>query len=584
MAPKQQGFMLATVMVLIALLMVLIAGFASLASIEMATTRSDMRSFQGFYAAEAGLNARADSFRQLFLYAGLPSGTAPTSGGSSVPCTGTNQGSGNFACGGYSFQGRNVQTWVSESSLSTDAIVIPRGEVFNNLYGYEYHYVVFSEARNTDNAREASLEMHFKSRTVPLFQFAAFYGKDLEVLPGPGMTLEGPVHTNRDMYLGTDNTLDILGQVTAMGDIYRGRKDAGGCPTGTVNVLNPSTLAALPACSGSRKNLTDAELAPWNGNVDRRVPEVTIPPPGITNPSPSAAYFAKADLRIMLDLNPSTPVIQVLDADGAVNATLTSTLTTCGSAGRSSTLYNNREGSFAQTLDVDVRDLLDCIHSNALLGSKTLTDATEGGLVIYLGVDGPSATGTNNYGVRLKNGATLASTVSGAPAIQGLTVVSNQAAYVQGDYNSASKKPAAVLADTINILSNNWLDSKSNQVLDNRVASNTTINAAFLAGTDSTGGVEGTGGQGGAYNGGLENYPRLHEKWDGKTFTYSGSFVSLSTPQHAVGAWVYGGARYTAPTRAWSFDTDFEDPDLLPPMTPMLVYLKQELFVRRFEL
>ena len=102
--------MLAVTLVLIAVLMVLIVGFGSLASIEMATTRSDMRSFQGFYAAEAGLNARADSFRQIFVNDALPSGTTPSTTGGAVPCTGINQGLGDFACRSYSFQGRTVQT------------------------------------------------------------------------------------------------------------------------------------------------------------------------------------------------------------------------------------------------------------------------------------------------------------------------------------------------------------------------------------------------------------------------------------------------------------------------------------------
>jgi len=95
-----------------------------------------------------------------------------------------------------------VQTYVLESTLSTDWIVVPRGEPFQNQFGREYHYVVYSMAHNRNGSHEASLEMHFKSRTIPMFQWAAFYGKDLEVLPATGMLLNGPVHTNGDLYLG----------------------------------------------------------------------------------------------------------------------------------------------------------------------------------------------------------------------------------------------------------------------------------------------------------------------------------------------------------------------------------------------
>jgi hypothetical protein len=85
--------------------------------------------------------------------------------------------------------------------------VIPRGELFQNQFGQEYHYIVYSQALNQNGASEASLEMHFKSRTLPLFQWAAFYDKDLEILPSPGFTLNGPVHTDADLYLGTTGDL-----------------------------------------------------------------------------------------------------------------------------------------------------------------------------------------------------------------------------------------------------------------------------------------------------------------------------------------------------------------------------------------
>ena len=146
-----------------------------------------------------------------------------------------------------------------------------------------------------------------------------------------------------------------------------------------------------------------------------------------------------------------------------------------------------------------------------------------------------------------------------------------------------NKIPAAILADAFNVLSSNWNDTNS-QNWSARGAVNTTIHAAVLAGTDVTGGAEGSGGQNlGMYNGGLENYPRFHENWSGRTLTYLGSFVSLGTPNHSDGAWSYGNPQYTAPNRNWDYDTDFNDADNLPPLTPRFVYLRQELFVRDFE-
>jgi hypothetical protein len=187
----------------------------------------------------------------------------------------------------------------------------------------------------------------------------------------------------------------------------------------------------------------------------------------------------------------------------------------------------------------------------------------------------------------VRNGEELASSAAGAPEVRGLTVVTNQAVYIQGDYNSAPDnwKPAAFLADSLNVLSNGWDDAGSEiPGLSGRRAADTAVHAGFLAGTDSTGGVELnplTGGDKSIYNGGLENYPRFHEQWEGKTLTYRGSFVSLGTPRHVDGAW--DDDVYKPPQRDWSFEQRFSDAANLPPMSPRFVYLSQELFVREYD-
>jgi hypothetical protein len=575
----QKGIALVTVLLLVLLLMSMLTGYFTITYIDQATIKSSLSGVRGLYSAEGGLNLRAEDVRQLFLGYSLPTGTSPVDNPpSQVPCQSGNDGSGDMACVTYSLFDRSIVTYVEEPAGGATAITIPSGEIYQNKHAIEFAYIAHADAQNTNGNTEARLEMHFKSRLVPMFQFAAFYGKDLEILPTPAMTLGGAVHTNGDLYVDAAVSLDIAGPITTGGDIYRGNKHSNNCDGLPVRVPDPGTYTDLPACSG-RTQMLQSALDYWNGMIRTGVSAVTVPGPSALAATAGNLYWDRADLRIVLDVDPS-PVIEIRTSGGIVDSTATGTLTSCAVTTNSSTLYNHRESAYIDTLDVDVQGLLDCIHNGALVAGG-LGDATDGGLVLYFTVDGPNSGTVNEYGVRLINGDTLASTVGGAPAILGLTVVSDQAVYIQGDYNSVAEKPAAVLADSINVLSNNWNDSNSPLSLGNRIATNTTVNAGFLAGTDTTGGIEGSAGQDlGNYGGGLENFARLHEHWSGVTFTYRGSFVSLNNALHVNGA--QSSSSYSPPIRAFSYESDFDNPANLPPLPPTFVYLKQDMFVRDF--
>jgi hypothetical protein len=309
----------------------------------------------------------------------------------------------------------------------------------------------------------------------------------------------------------------------------------------------------------------------------------------------------------------------------------------------SDTFYNYREkhgvsggneGRFIRMMNVDVQALLDCAHDEQLMGSKQLDDRTDGGLVWFFTIDdsdpatdeieksidltGSSSQVGSTYGVRLYNGSSLntSSAVTGAPTIKGLTIISDEAVYVRGDYNLHTDadpdddtwKPAAIMADTVNILSNGSLlndsdqraynssnipDSTSTGKIDynasSRMASETTINAAFLSGSEITGGANGAGTQlNTIQSGGVNNYPRFHEGWSGINFNYLGSLVSLNEPRR-VNSSFCGSADatncniYSAPNRNWDYEQRFNDAGDLPPLTPRTVYLRQELFQRDFD-
>ena len=179
-------------------------------------------------------------------------------------------------------------------------------------------------------------------------------------------------------------------------------------------------------------------------------------------------------------------------------------------------------------------------------------------------------TSSRSRGLKLINGGTLPDS--------GLTVVSPNAIYIQGDYNTGSelgkqpasntassytppkdtpspvvgtytRPPSAVVGDTINILSNAWNDANSLKSKSSRIASSTTVNAALVAGNVPT--------TKSSYSGGIENFTRFHEDWGGSYFTIYGALALLYDSAEATRPW--SSADYTPPNRRWYYDTLLQD-------------------------
>jgi hypothetical protein len=114
------------------------------------------------------------------------------------------------------------------------------------------------------------------------------------------------------------------------------------------------------------------------------------------------------------------------------------------------------------------------------------------------------------------------------------------------------------------VLSTAWSDSNSSKSLGNRDAADTTVNAAFLGGIVPSDGDD--------YSGGVENFPRFLEDWNGRKFTYNGSMVVMFYSKISKAVWGKSDV-YNAPNRNWAFDLNFMDATKLPPGTPQLLTL-----------
>ena len=162
----------------------------------------------------------------------------------------------------------------------------------------------------------------------------------------------------------------------------------------------------------------------------------------------------------------------------------------------------------------------------------------------------------------------------------GLTIVSENPVYIQGNFNAPNGPitptsphvAVSVLADAVTLLSQNWNDVRSFTSPYNpagRGAATTSYRFAVAAGKGLSFPHPGGTYQDFGTDGGVHNFLRFLENWGGQTLNYRGSVVSFYYNRQATGTYKCCTTVYGPPTRGYNFDTDFLTPTLLPPRTPL---------------
>lgn len=168
----------------------------------------------------------------------------------------------------------------------------------------------------------------------------------------------------------------------------------------------------------------------------------------------------------------------------------------------------------------------------------------------------------------------------------GLTIAAENPVYLQGDWNAStaagwtgSSVATSIAADTVVALSNNWNDYNSFGTptvinpydVDGRKRGNTTYyRVALISGKGTifpAGSVGGTFGT----DGGAHNFIRYIEGPAAATnrVYYMGSMVTFYyTRQNLMPHKCCNDIVYNVPSRNYSFDINFLNPSLLPPLTP----------------
>ncbi|MGB0416421.1 MAG: hypothetical protein ACPGKS_06200, partial [Coraliomargarita sp.] len=534
----------------------------------------------------------------------------------------------------------------------------------------------------------AHVQQTLQVRDAPLFSHAIFYNMDLEFHPGPQMDIQGPVHSNGDIFVQASRELKFHSTLNASGDIlYRFKQDGLRVRSGDILVQNGngdwvnfhdgSGNNALDSRDSSwRTEATDT----WDGNVksgEHNVPDLYIggfedyvpdDPDTAEDETYNGAYAmiepllsrdhsnykgdeivdgqlaGKAGLILQItesggnytaeayryqrnsDLDPTSDY--VTDSDGLpvkVDLDLAAMEASYGkplvnivkydedpASGEPVTgsLYDRRQQIGMTVANIDVAVLTDLVNSasdaalgNPPSGHKDHWNGTyrispgsavdwNGLVYVELPYDASASARADkvmpadrDVAVRLVNGSEIPnpSFAKSSGYDEGFTFATNGQLYVHGHFNadgdsttgsstaaddnqtfSSSEASAALIADAVTILSNNFKDTDSKKSLSSRPSGTfTEVSAAIVSGlvpTDmNTMSIR---------SGGAHNFPRFLEDWNSAEFRYRGSLVALYESEVATAPW-HTGYRYwyEPPTRNWGFH-DLFAAGIYPPATP----------------
>jgi hypothetical protein len=307
-------------MVLLMLLIFLAVGAFVMMAVDRNTEMrvAYQKSTAGFHAAEAAVNQAAGAVRNTFLSFNVPGDQDCLE-----KVLWINEREVRYR---LSVPGRAPGDCRPQDPLPQ--VTLPTGNPFEGLNAIVYQYNLRAEARHRGET-EAIVNMQFEAYLIPMFQFAAFYGGDLELTVGPPMVINGRMHSNADMYLNTnacDPGLRILGHLTIRGDLYRGRKDANtnfgyirisldGSSTNlrVFGARDPDDGVCLQPPGAGRRKVEAGEVALYQGRINDQAEAIRLPNPGLncapwSCPSGSdpqdMVYWNNADIRIVLDARP----------------------------------------------------------------------------------------------------------------------------------------------------------------------------------------------------------------------------------------------------------------------------------------
>ncbi len=216
---SERGAALAIAIIMVAILAVVALTALAFSSSEARIAGSDLQRTHTFYASSAGLEKMTNDFSNLFRRKMNPTVADLNLIAGSPP--------DELLLEGFGFS--QLLTEDTDKLNELRAIqglpntIYPRVNIpdgpYAGLYASIIPYKMSSTASRSATRTEVKLEREFNNYLVPLFQFGMFSNEDIEIHPGPLMTFNGRIHSNKNIY-ALRNT-KFLNRLTMAGEFVR---------------------------------------------------------------------------------------------------------------------------------------------------------------------------------------------------------------------------------------------------------------------------------------------------------------------------------------------------------------------------
>lgn len=525
-------------------------------TLNLKTSESFKGSKEAFYSAEVGLDLAVNSIIKQFE--GL------------VPYTTSADNPGSDADGFITVENYRNHSIKYRITNPVEKFLYQSSVGNSFIYHYAHTYDIEGISNSLTSSTSETIKEKIRVLETPLVQYFIFFGQsgngaDLELFPAPPLNMWGRVHSNGNIYIGSERTTinhrnyDDQGNLSphllsASGKIVTRRKHSAQSYNNTVFIKTSSSgstfnpVLALPPVIDS--NNESEQEALFNDFVLVNEPQFTTPSRDLITRGAFYEQRAKSPGRDTIDgiiitgtggLGPGKIEISV-SRPSLTNVTnlieLGETSSGTNINGLPLPIIREQEDAFGDCREGDrIVDTTD-IDINALerwyvayLEDLGLSLGGEG-IMIYASRS-PDSDFTNQSGNMQAIRLVANDIARSVPELlDETTIATDNPMYVQGDFNTINTKGVALISDAFNILSNNFRNHfngtydfsgppdpgpnrippnggkfcgiNTTQLLFFYQGTETTVNAAIFSGNVHDRTTDGDG---------VHVYPRFHEFW-----------------------------------------------------------------------